>query len=73
MFLTTIKENCDRLAEKIAFDYVFDDGSSETVTFGELENTVQRTMAFLQANGVQAGDRVALQLPKCLPLSLIHI
>ena len=73
MFLTTIKENCDRLAEKIAFDYVFDDGSSETVTFGELERTVQQTMAFLQANGVQAGDRVALQLPKCLPFIYLHL
>ncbi|MFT5196175.1 MAG: malonyl-CoA/methylmalonyl-CoA synthetase [Cellvibrionaceae bacterium] len=73
MFLTTIKENCDRLADKTAIEFILPDGTSESVTFGELEQQVQRAMAFLQANDVQAGDRVALQLPKCLPFIYLHL
>ncbi len=30
-------------------------------------------MAYLQALGVQSGDRVALQLPKCLPFIYLHL
>ncbi|MFK7805301.1 MAG: AMP-binding protein [Anaerolineae bacterium] len=73
MFLTTIKENCDRLADKTAIEFVQPDGSSETVTFGEFEQQVQTALDFLQANRVQAGDRVALQLPKCLPFIYLHL
>ncbi len=73
MFLDTIQQNSIRLAEKTAFDFVDSDGLSETVTFGELESTVQRTMAFLQANGVKQGDRVAMQLHKCLPFIYLHL
>src|SRR5690606_34414871 len=35
--------------------------------------TVQRTMAYLRSLDVQAGDRVALQLPKCLPFIYLHL
>jgi malonyl-CoA/methylmalonyl-CoA synthetase len=34
---------------------------------------VLRTMAMLRAKGVTPGDRVALQLPKCLPFVYLHL
>ncbi|MBW7883890.1 MAG: AMP-binding protein, partial [Caldilineaceae bacterium] len=43
------------------------------VTYGELEEMVLRTMAMLRAKGVEAGDRVAIQLPKCLPFIYLHL
>ena len=73
MLLTTIKENCDRLANKTAIEFIHNLGESEIITFGELEANVQKAITFLQAKGIQAGDRVALQLPKCLPFIYLHL
>ena len=46
---------------------------SEVVTYGDLERQVLRTMAMLRADGVQPGDRVALQLPKSLAFIYLHL
>ena len=69
LFLTRLQENCSALAGKIAIEYVLPEGT-ETVSYGQLEARVQQTMAYLQSLGVQPGDRVALQLPKCFPFHL---
>ena len=74
MLLNKFKENCDRLPTKTAIEFMSADGSnSEVVTYAQLEDRIQQTMAFLLAKGVQPGDRVALQLPKCLPFIYLHL
>ena len=45
----------------------------QVVSYGELERKVLKTMAMLQAKGIQPGDRVALQLPKCLPFVYLYL
>ena len=66
-FLQRLRAHSDRLANKTALEFHDEDGRRQDVTYGELELRVRRAMALLQARGVVAGDRVALQLPKCLP------
>ncbi len=72
LFLTQLQETCHRQADKIAIEYLLPEGS-QVVTYGRLEEQVQQTMAYLKALGVQEGDRVALQLPKCLPYIYLHM
>jgi malonyl-CoA/methylmalonyl-CoA synthetase len=50
-----------------------DGGAPEVVTYDQLEQTVLRAMAFLQARGVVPGDRIAIQLPKSLPFFALHL
>lgn len=45
----------------------------ETVTYAELEDRILQTMGLLQKYGVREGDRVAVQLPKCLPFVYLHL
>lgn len=72
LFLTKLHQLCRRPAPKTAIDYLLP-GGAETLTYGQLELNVQQTMAYLQSLGVQSGDRVALQLPKCLPFLYLHL
>ena len=72
LFLARLQKNCQTYAEKTAIDYLLPDGT-ETLSYQQLEANVRQTMAFLQALGVQSGDRVALQLPKCLPFIYLHL
>ncbi|MEM8861053.1 MAG: AMP-binding protein [Chloroflexota bacterium] len=74
MLLNVFKKNCDRLQDKTAIEFMSAGGtSSEVVTYAQLEERIQQTMAFLLAKGIQPGDRVAIQLPKCLPFIYIHL
>lgn len=60
--------------EKIAIEMIEDAlAPPQRVTYGELEQTVLRTMAMLRSKGVAPGDRVALQLPKCLAFVYLHL
>ncbi len=72
LFLDTLQANCQRLPDKVAIEFIVH-GTSETVTYGQLETAVQRTMGHLQQLGVQPGDRVAVQLPKCIPFIYLHL
>ncbi|MDX1416424.1 MAG: AMP-binding protein [Candidatus Promineifilaceae bacterium] len=72
LFLTRLQQNCHQLHEKAAIEYLLPD-QTETLTYGELEEIVRQTMAYLRDRGVQRGDRVALQLPKCLPFIYLHL
>lgn len=70
-FLETLAENCRRRPDKVAIE--ISDAPNSTVTYGQLEENVQQTMAYLQHKGVNRGDRVALQLPKGLPFIYLHL
>ena len=70
-FLHTLVDNCRRLKDKVAIEILGSD--DKPLTYGQLEEKVQQTMAYLQQHGVQRGDRVALQLPKGLPFIYVHL
>ncbi len=72
LFLTKLNQYSRTNPNKLAIEYLLPD-RIETVTYGQLETNVQQTMAYLQSLGVQPGDRVALQLPKCLPFIYLHL
>ena len=61
LFLTKLQQICEMQPEKLALEFLHPE-QAEQITYGELEQCVQQTMYFLLANGVQSGDRVALQL-----------
>jgi len=71
-FLERLVHNCEQYADKVAIEFV-GDGGVTAVTYDQLERTTLRTMAYLQAKGVRKGDRIALQLPKCLPFIYLHL
>lgn len=75
LFLDQLSLHSARLVDKPALEFVADDWETinSAVTYGRLNDLVQRAMALLQAAGVGAGDRVALQLPKGLPFVVLHL
>jgi len=52
-----IGHHADLSPDRIA---LIDDGRELTITYGELEDRVRRLAAWMAANGVRAGDRVAI-------------
>jgi malonyl-CoA/methylmalonyl-CoA synthetase len=74
LFLERLTRICTERPEKVALEFVDESfGPPVRVTYGELERNVQRAMALLHAKGVGPGDRVALQLPKCLPFIYLYL
>ncbi len=73
MFLDTLNHNYKIHADKPAIELLSDDGTTQTISYNELENRVQRTANYLKLLGVAQGDRVAVQLPKCMPFIYIHL
>lgn len=74
MFLDRLHQHGLTQPDKIAIEMIEGMASPpQRVTYGELEQTVLRTMAMLRAKGVAPGDRVALQLPKCLAFVYLHL
>ena len=69
MFLDALSEHYRRQPDKVALQFI--DGAP--VTYGELEAAVNRAANALLAQGLQPGDRVAVQLPKCLPFITLHL
>src|SRR5262249_37461871 len=72
LFMERLKQNCEIYGDKPAIKYVYPH-STETVTYSQLEISVLKTMAYLQSLGVEPGNRVALQLPRCLPFIYLHL
>ncbi|GAB4264886.1 MAG: acyl-CoA synthetase [Candidatus Promineifilaceae bacterium] len=72
LFLEKLINNCQQLPNKPAIVFL-EEVSSVTVTYGELETAVTQTMHTLHQLGVKPGDRIALQLPKCLPFIYLHL
>ncbi|MBP8291250.1 MAG: AMP-binding protein [Caldilineaceae bacterium] len=74
MFLDTIQQFSLQQPNKIAIEFVDEHyARASRVRYGELEQTVLRTMAMLRIRGVAPGDRIAIQLPKCLPFVYVHL
>ena len=69
MFLDTLAEHCRNQPGKTALQFL--DG--QPVAYGQLEAAVNRTANYLLSLGIQPGDRVAVQLPKCLPFIYFHL
>lgn len=70
-FLNTFTENIRSYPNRIALEFI--DPPLQRVTYAELDEFVQRTAGYLQSKGLQPGDRVALQLSKCLEFILLHL
>jgi malonyl-CoA/methylmalonyl-CoA synthetase len=73
-FLDRLARNCREQPDKIALELLGDTPETcRVLTYGELERRVEQAMAYLAARGVGPGDRVALQLPKCLAFVYLHL
>lgn len=73
MFLDTLFHNFATYPDKPAIELRADDGSTETILYRELHDRTLRTAQYLKSLGVVEGDRVAVQLPKCMPFIYIHL
>lgn len=72
MFLDSLRKHCRNQPQKLAIEFVSDAGRQQ-VSYAQLEERVNRTAHYLWLLGIQSGDRVAVQLPKCLPFVYIHL
>jgi malonyl-CoA/methylmalonyl-CoA synthetase len=70
-FLNSFNENVHKYPDKVALEFI--DPPIQRLTYAELDEQVNRTATYLQSLGLQRGDRVALQLSKCLEFILIHL
>ena len=70
-FLNSFDENVRKIPNKIALEFI--DPPLQRLTYAELDELVNGTVMYLQSLGLQPGDRVALQLPKCLEFILLHL
>jgi malonyl-CoA/methylmalonyl-CoA synthetase len=70
-FLNTFTENVRKYPDKIALEFI--DPPLQSVTYAELDELVNLTAGYLRSLGLQPGDRVAMQLSKCLEFILLHL
>lgn len=70
-FLNSFTENVRKYPNKTALEFI--DPPLQRLTYAELDKLVQRTAGYLQSLGLGPGDRVALQLSKCLEFILLHL
>jgi malonyl-CoA/methylmalonyl-CoA synthetase len=64
-------DNVRRIPDKAALEFI--DQPLQRVTYAELDDLVNQTAAYLQDLGLQPGDRVAIQLSKCLEFIVVHL
>jgi len=70
-FLNSFTENVRKYPGKVALEFI--DPPLQRLTYAELDELVNRTAGYLQSLGLQPGDRVALQLSKCLEFIHLHL
>ncbi|MEM7533515.1 MAG: AMP-binding protein [Chloroflexota bacterium] len=74
LFLNKLQQNCQTFTDKTAVEFINPDiAAPERITYAQLETIIQQTMIYLHTLGIQPGDRVAMQLPKCLPFLYLHL
>ena len=72
MSITDILTRNARLhPDKLALEFI--DPPLQRITYADLDDLVARCARYLRGLGVQRGDRVALQLPKCLEFVLLNL
>ena len=69
MFLDTLADHCRNQPDKLALQFI----GGPPVNYGQLAAAVNRSAAYLLSLGITPGDRVAVQLPKCLPFIYFHL
>ena len=69
MFLDTIATHCQAQPQKTALQFI----GGEPVSYAQLAETTNRTAHYLRQLGAQPGERIAAQLPKCLPFIYLHL
>ena len=72
MFLANLTKHCRRQPQKLAIELI-DESGRQRVSYTQLERRVNRTAHYLRSLGIRSGDRVAAQLPKCLPFVYLHL
>ena len=70
-FLDTLITHIQSSPEKVALEFI--DPPLKRLTYGELGELIERSMGYLAALGLQPGERVALQLPKCMEFIGLHL
>ncbi len=70
-FLNAFTDNVRKYPDKVALEFI--DPPLQRVTYAELDELTNGTAGYLQSLGLQPGDRVALQLSKCLEFILLHL
>jgi len=69
--LNAFTENARKYPDKVALEFI--EPPLQRLTYAELDELINRTEGYLQSMGLQPGDRIALQLPKCLEFILLHL
>ena len=72
MFLDTLAQHYQDIPDKTAIALLGDSGQI-LVSYFQLEERVNRSANYLLSLGIEPGDRVAVQLPKCLPFIYFHL
>ena len=72
LFLDRLFKNCSNYAAKVALEFLRQ-GKSQKVTYQQLETYINAAASYLLSLDVQAGDRVAIQLPKSLEFIFLHV
>jgi malonyl-CoA/methylmalonyl-CoA synthetase len=70
-FLDTFTENVRNFPDRVALEFI--DAPLQRLTYAELDELAARTAGYLQGLGLRPGDRLALQLSKCLEFILLHL
>jgi len=70
-FLDKLRENTLEAPDKVALEFL--DPPLQRFTFAELDTLIQKCMVYLLEHDIQPGDRVAIQLPKCIEFIILHL
>lgn len=70
-FLDNLENNIRSFPQKVALEFL--EPPHLRTTYQELGGRIQRTAAYLRSLGIEPGDRVALQLPKCREFICLHL
>ena len=71
MFLNIFEENFKKHADKKAIEFL--DPPQHSLTYAQLDRAIQTKAGWLFKTGLRPGERIALQLPKCLDFILLYL